>query len=200
MKKNSHEKLRYMVELAILVAVTLLLAYTPLGYFRTAGLEISFLMIPVVVGAVCLGPLAGAVLGAVFGITSFIQCLTGSVFGSTLLGINPVFTLITCIVPRILAGWLPGLLFAALRRRWDNVFSCAAACLAGPVLNTLLFMGSLCLFFFQTEYIQSLAAGLNVLAFCMAFVGFQGLLEAIVCFVVGTAVAKALLQVKKRLS
>ncbi len=61
---------RDLVELALLTAVILLLAFTPLGYIRTAGLEITLIVVPVAVGAVTLGPAAGAVLGGVFGITS----------------------------------------------------------------------------------------------------------------------------------
>ena len=54
------------VELALLVAVIVLLAFTPIGYIRTFGLEITLIVVPVTVGAVTLGPAAGAVLGAVF--------------------------------------------------------------------------------------------------------------------------------------
>ena len=78
---------RQFVEMALLVAVILLLAFTPLGYIRTLGLEITLIVVPVTVGAVTLGPAAGAVLGAAFGITSFIQCFGMSPFGGVLLGI-----------------------------------------------------------------------------------------------------------------
>ena len=65
---------KYLVELALLVAIILIMAFTPIGYIKTAGLEIALLVVPVAVGAVVLGPKGGAILGAVFGITSFIQC------------------------------------------------------------------------------------------------------------------------------
>ena len=198
---NTTRKTSYLVRLAIMVAITLVLAYTPLGYFKTAGLEISFMMVPVTVGAVLLGPAAGAILGGLFGLTSFIQCLTGSLFGAALLSINPIFTLITCVIPRILAGWLPGLLFKVWNERLekkDGLVPCAVCCLAGPVLNTLFFMSALCLFFFQTDYIQGMAGGLNVFAFVVAFVGVQGAVEALVCFVLGTAIGKALLRLIRK--
>ena len=100
MKRTSMQKL---TRLAVLVAVTLLMAFTPLGYLKTAGVELSFLMIPVTVGAIVLGPVSGMILGAVFGITSFVQCLNGtSFFGATLLGISPVATLLTCLPTRML--------------------------------------------------------------------------------------------------
>ena len=78
---------KYLVEMALLVAIILIMAFTPIGYIRTAGLEITLIVVPVAVGAVTLGPAAGAILGGVFGITSFIQCFGMSPFGAYL----PVF-------------------------------------------------------------------------------------------------------------
>ena len=97
-----------LVRLALLAAIELVLAYTPLGYFRTAGLEISFLMIPVTLGAILLGPTCGAILGGIFGLTSFGTCFGSSAFGAALLAINPALTFIVCVPTRILAGWLTG--------------------------------------------------------------------------------------------
>lgn len=62
---------RYMVELALMVAIILLMSFTPLGYVRTPGLSITLLTIPVAVGAIILGPKGGVVCGAAFGLTSF---------------------------------------------------------------------------------------------------------------------------------
>ena len=79
----------YLTQLALLSAIVWLMAFTPIGYLRTAGLEITFILIPVIVGGIVLGPAAGTILGLQFGITSFIQCFGISFFGSTLLSINP---------------------------------------------------------------------------------------------------------------
>lgn len=68
--KKSTKTLR-LVQLGLLIAVELIFAYTPLGYMKPAGLEITFLMVPVTIGAILLGPAAGAILGGVFGLTSF---------------------------------------------------------------------------------------------------------------------------------
>jgi uncharacterized membrane protein len=172
------------------------MAFTPIGYIKTPGLEITLIVVPVAVGAIVMGPVSGAILGGVFGITSFIQCFGMSAFGAMLLGINPVGTFIVCIVPRVLMGWLTGLIFIALKK-WDKTkaVSYAVASLAGPLLNTLFFMSTLILFFYKTEFIQGIASSMgtnNVFAFVGAFVGINGLIEAGVCFVLGTAISKAL--------
>lgn len=67
MNKNKFST-KYLVEMALLVAIILLMAFTPIGYIKTAGLEITLIVVPVAVGAVTLGPTAGAILGGVFGI------------------------------------------------------------------------------------------------------------------------------------
>lgn len=62
---------KFLVEMAPLVAIILIMAFTPLGYIKTAGIEITLIVVPVAVGAVTLGPAAGAILGGVFGLASF---------------------------------------------------------------------------------------------------------------------------------
>lgn len=108
---------KYLVEMALLVAIILIMAFTPIGYIRTAGLEITLIVVPVAVGAVTLGPAAGAILGGVFGITSFIQCFGMSPFGAALLGINGFLTFLVCVPTRILMGWLTGLIYKGLRKQ-----------------------------------------------------------------------------------
>ncbi len=184
-----------MVQLALFTAIILLMAFTPLGYIKTPGLEITLLVVPVTVGAILFGPAGGAILGGIFGLTSFVQCFGISAFGAVLLNINPVGTFIVTVVSRILMGWLTGLAFAGFRK-WNATrgISYAATSIIGPLLNTLLFMATMMLFFYNTEYIQGIAESLgtgNVFAFVVAFVGINGLIEAAVCFVLGTAISKA---------
>lgn len=198
MKKKST---LYLVQMALLVAIILLMAFTPIGYIKMPGLEITLIVVPVAVGAVLMGPIGGAVLGGVFGITSFIQCFGMSPFGATLLGINPIRTFLVCVPTRILAGLVAGLIFKAMRKgKHTKKLSYYVANLACPLCNTLFFMSVLCICFFQTEYIQGLAGGANVLAFVVAFVGLNGLVEAAACFVVGSAISRVLAQVLRNTS
>lgn len=194
MRNNTTTKTRYMVELALMVAIIFIMAFTPLGYFQTLGLSITFLTVPVAVGAIILGPKGGALCGLAFGITSFIQCFSAGAFGAMLLSINPIGTAFTCIVPRVLEGWLSGLLFRAVKKATKNA-AFPIASLACPLLNTLFFMSSLVVIFYHTDYIQGMVAALGVtnpFMFVVAFVGVQGLIEAAVCFVIATAVSRAL--------
>ena len=69
------------------------------------------------------------------------------------------------------------------------------ASLSCPLLNTLFFMSSLVLFFYNTEYIQGIVTKLgatNPLIFVILFVGVQGAIEAVACTILGSAVSRAL--------
>lgn len=186
-----------MVQTAILLAVLLVMSFTPLGYLKTAGLEVSLLSIPVAIGAMLVGPGAGAILGAAFGLTSFYQCFGMSVFGAALLNINPLYTFIVCVPTRILMGYLTGVIFKWLFKIDKSKTLCYfAGGLLAALLNTILFVGTLLVFFWNTDYIQSFnATGANVIVFFGIFVGVQGVIEALVTCACGGGVSKAVAKV-----
>ncbi|MBO5303689.1 MAG: ECF transporter S component [Lachnospiraceae bacterium] len=185
------------VELALLIAVVAILSYTPLGYIKTFGFEITTVVVPVAVGAVTLGPGAGAILGAAFGLMSLSRWMMGmSALGAALFSINPLATFVVCVVARTLMGWLTGILYKAfVKVKFMKKGALVAANLCAPLLNTTFFMGFMVLFFYNTDYIQNLVETMgaaNPFMFVIAFVGLNGLVEALVCFVIGSAVSKAL--------
>ena len=186
-----------LAQLALLSAIVWLMAFTPIGYLKTAGLEITFIMIPVIIGAIVLGPADGAILGLEWGATSFIQCFGISAFGTTLFSLNPVWTFIVCVVPRVLAGWIPGLMFRALQphdRTAGQVASCVGSALVGTLSNTVFFMSLLMLIFGQSDLIASLQQQLNTpnaFLFVLAFVGINGVVEIVTASIVAPAVAIA---------
>lgn len=198
MNKNTSPRTVKMVLLAILAAIMLLMAFTPLGYLRVGVVEISMMMIPVAVGAIVLGPVSGAILGAVFGATSFIQALGMSPFGVMLMTINPLFTFILTMVPRILMGWLTGLIFQGLyRNAKTRVISYGVASLSAALLNTVFFMAFLIILFGNTEFIKGFQGDMDLLPFLVAFVGLNGLVEAITSTILGGAISRALIRYRQ---
>ena len=94
---------RQMVTTAMLCAILLVMSFTPLGYLNIGPLAISFNMIPVAIGAITLGPLGGLILGGMFGITSFLQCMGiggTSAMGVILFEISPFLAFVQRFVPR----------------------------------------------------------------------------------------------------
>lgn len=183
----------------MMIGIILLMSFTPLGYLRTAGLEVSLITIPVAIGAMIIGPRAGLLLGTVFGLTSFYQCFGMSPFGAALLGINPFLTFLVCVPTRAIMGWLTGMLFIAVEKLDRSKTICFfIGGIFAALLNTVLFMGALMLFFWNTEYIQSINAGvgnLSIFAFVLTFVGVNGLLEMPATCIVGGVVSKTLRKV-----
>lgn len=203
MNNNSKTRTQKMVQLAILVAVMLIFAYTPLGYFKAGPIEITFMVLPVAIGAIILGPASGAILGGIFGVTSFIQCFGASPFGALLLGINPILTFLTCMLPRLLCGWLSGLIFKALHRseRMKTAPYFIAA-LTTALFNTLFFVLCIVEFFWKNDtFLTTMGSWQlptdSVWLFLIAFVGLNGIVEAIVNFIAAGTVSKVLSKVVK---
>ncbi len=202
MENQTTKGTRSMVELALMSAIIIVMAMTPLGYIKTPVLSITLLTIPVAVGAIILGPKGGAFLGAVFGATSFAQAVSGA-GGMTaiLFQTNPLGVTFLCFVPRILEGFLCGLISKLLRMTKLKKAAFYIAGISCPVFNTILFMGTVVILFYQTDYIQTLVTSLganNPIAFIIALVGIQGLIEATVCGVLSGTISLALTKALKR--
>ena len=197
-------KILRLTQLSVLVALLLIFGFTNIGYIKIGVIEITLNIIPVAVGAIVLGPSAGAICGTVFGLTSSWQAVSGmSAFGAMLVNVSPLLTFVLCFVPRILEGLLTGYIFKGLSKvSKSNSIPCAVSGLACPVLNTLMFVGMFILLFGKTDVFASLygqSAASNIVAFFAWFVGLNGVVEAIAGFVIATAISKALLTANKRL-
>ena len=183
-----------LVILALLAGILVLMALTPLGYLRVGTISITLNMIPVAIGAIALGPIGGAILGCVFGITSFMQCFGTDPFGTMLTSYSVFGSFIVCIVARMLAGLITGIIYKVLSSK-TNVSSYALYPVMGltaSLLNTVLFMTSLMTIFGKTPEIAAMRNGANIIAFICAFVGINAVFEIIACTLVTGAVAAAL--------
>ena len=193
---NKQLKTSQITMLGLMIAILLLMAYTPLGYLNIGPLAITFNMIPVAISAIVLGPVGGAIAGAVFGITSFLQCIGiggTSAMGAMLFSINPILAFIQRFIPRLLDGLLLGYIFQGLRKKTKNIYaSCAVTGFFSAFLNTLFFMTLLVVLFGNTEYMQGLMGGKNVIVFICTFVGVNAVCEMLSATVVTGAVGAAL--------
>lgn len=201
--KRSNDKIRYLTELALLVAIILVMKLTGLASIPVGPLVMTFTMVPIAIGAMLMGPLAGGILGMVFGFTSYYDAVTGaSLMTGVFFQLNPVSTFILCVVMRVLVGLLAGWLFRGLKQiDPTKTVSYFAVGLATPLLNTLLFMGYIVRFFYQSDFVQEKAAALgaaNPFMFVILMVGVQGLVEAVTGAIIGGGVGKAVAHALKR--
>ena len=194
-KQNRKSQIKTLVVLAILIALTILMAFTPVGYLRVGAVSISFLMIPVAIGAIAKGPLAGALLGTVFGITSFVQCFGMDPFGTYLASKNVIFTFIMCVVCRALAGFLAGLVYKIISKFAKNMpLRSSITGLCAALFNTVLFVGALILLFGKATVSEATNndPSRGIIALFAAIVGFNAIFEAIASFLITGAVGTAL--------
>ena len=186
-----------LVTIGLLTAILLMMAYTPLGYLNIGPLAITFNMIPVAIAAITLGPAGGAAVGAVFGMTSFLQCIGvggTSAMGAVLFSINPFLAFIQRMVPRVLDGVLLGYIFRGTKAHTNGFVASAVTGFFGAFLNTVFFMGSLVLLFGNTSYIQEMIGGRNVIVFICATVGINAVFEILASTVITGAVGAALIR------
>ncbi len=185
------KKTLYMVETALMIAITLIMGNTILGTIPTPFLKVSIVTVPVALAAMLIGPAAGIICGIVFGLNSFSGALTGaSGMLSTLFTINPFGVFVTAVVARFLDAALVSFIFKAINKGKLKAASYYITGALMPLFNTVFFMTSLCLFFYNTDYVQGLVAKYDAngpFAFVVAMVGVQATIEAVIgCLLAGT--------------
>ncbi len=196
---NTSNRTTKLVLLGLMTGILLLMAYTPLGYLNIGPLAISFNVIPVAIAAITLGPSGGAIVGAVFGLTSFLQCIGiggSSAMGAVLFSINPFLAFVQRFIPRLLDGFLLGYIFRFVRRKTDVYKGCLVTGFCSAFLNTLFFMTALVVLFGNTEYMQGLIGGKNIILFICGFVGVNAVCEMVTSTLVTGAVGAALYRAK----
>ncbi len=198
-KRQSRESIQRLVILGLLAAIMLLLSTTSLGYINIGPLAITLNVIPLGIAAVSAGPVGGAVIGAIFGLTSFLQCIGiggSSAMGVITFAISPVLTFIQRFVPRLLVGLIIGFLHRFLSKKIGKKTACFITGFLAAFLNTVLFMSALILLFGNTDYMQELIAGRNIIVFICTFVGINAVFEMIASSLVTGAVGSALYRAK----
>lgn len=196
MKKGT-VNIKHLTILGLMVAVMIIFSFTPIGSIPIGPLVISLQVIPMAICAIVLGPKGGAIGGAVFGLLSFLQCFgigIPSGMGAILVNINPFLAFIQRFIPRLLDGLLLGFIFKAVRKK-NTYIACFVTGFFSAFLNTLFFMSALVILFGNTEYMQGLIGGRNIIVFICAFVGVNAVFEmissTILTGIIGTGLFKA---------
>lgn len=197
-----------MVSVALMAAIVIILANTPLGMIQLPIIKATTVHIPVIIGAILLGPSAGAILGAVFGICSLISntmaptllSFAFSPFMSTS-GIPGAMKAIWISVGcRILIGVAAGWLWIALERlRVYQLIALPIVGFAGSMVNTITVMGSI-YFLFAQQYAEAREVAVTaVWGLIMGTVTASGVPEAIAAAILVLALGKVLIQIFKRM-
>ena len=128
-----------MVELAVLMAIVAALQITGTG-IRLGGTSVSLVLIPIALGAVLLGPYAGALLGIEFGVIVYVMGFAAvDPFTFVLIQDHPIYTAIICLGKGALAGLAAGFVYKLLAGK-NKLLAVIAAAAATPIVNTALFI------------------------------------------------------------
>lgn len=203
---------RYISQVALMAAIVILLASTPIGMIQLPIIKATTVHIPVIIGAILLGPAAGAILGAVFGICSVISNTTSptllsfdfSPFLSTTGALGMLKALWIAIGCRVLIGVVAGWLWIALKKikiknsGLNDMITLPIVGFVGSMTNTILVMGSIYLLFSQ-QYAEAKNVALSaVFGLVTVTVAASGIPEAIAATILVTAIGKALLAVEHK--
>lgn len=204
--KNRRKDARWMAGVAMMAAIVVLLANTPLGMIPLVVTKATTVHIPVILGAILFGPLAGGILGGVFGICSviintFTPALTSFAFSPFLstTGLSgAVKALWVAVGCRILIGVAAGWLWRALSRtRMNSWTALSIVGFTGSMVNTVTVMGSIFLLFTQ-QYAQAKEVALEAVSgLILTTVLANGIPEAIVSTVLVAVIGKNLLRFAK---
>lgn len=201
---NEKMDTRYFVTLAMLCGLTLVLQITGIGLIPLPLIKATTMHIPVILGAILLGPTAGCVLGAVFGLCSiWTNTFTPSVLsfafspvlafevGGLFSAVCATWTALGC---RILLGLFAGWLWKLLKKVCTNDFLALPITSAvATIFHSLMVMSSIAVMFGQ-QYAEVKNVAIEaVFGVAMGVVLSSGIPEAIAAILLVTAVGKALI-------
>ena len=208
MKTKKHDT-RWMVSVALMAAIVIVLANTPLGMIQLPIIKATTVHIPVILGAILLGPGAGAILGAVFGICS----LVSNTMAPTLLSfafspflsttgipgaLKAIWISVGCrILIGVVAGWL-WVLFTKIKL--NQFIALPIVGFVGSMVNTVTVMGSI-FFLFAQQYAEAKEVALTaVFGLVMGTVTASGIPEAIAAAILVLALGKVLVVVFRKMN
>lgn len=205
----TNQKTREMTQTALLMAIIVLLALVPaIGYIPVGPIRATTIHIPVIIGAILLGPKRGALLGCVFGLTSLMTNTLSPTPASFVFspfipipgteGGSPLALLIT-FPPRILIGVVAGLVFWAFEKhKGSRTIACVLAGFAGSITNTILVMGGIYLFFGKSYAAVNNLTYEALLGFIGGVIALNGVVEALVAAALATLVARPLFPIVQK--
>ena len=199
---------RYMATLAMFCGILLVMGATGIGFIPLPVIKATTMHIPVILGAVLLGPAAGAVLGGVFGLCSI--CANTTSPGLLAFAFSPFMTteglpgvlksLWIALGCRILLGVIAGWLWRGLKKVLkQDYLALPVTAAVSTICHTILVMGSIYLLLAQ-QYAQAKNVAITaVFGLVMGTVTASGIPEAIIAAVLVTVIGKALLHLMARM-
>ncbi len=149
---------------AIVVAFQFWLSAIKVGTFT-----LSFVLVPIVVGAAIYGKWSGAWLGLAFGVSVLLSGDAG-----LFLAVNPAGTVITVLLKGMLAGLCAGVVYDLLKKK-TQIGAVVLSAVVCPIVNTGIFLAGCQIFFLDTIRQWAQGAGFGDSTGTYMIVGLVGL-------------------------
>ena len=199
---------RYMASLAMLCGILLVMGMTGIGFIPLPLIKATTMHIPVILGAILLGPKAGGILGALFGLCSIwanttapgIMAFAFSPFMSNdgLVGaLKSIWIALGC---RILLGVVAGWLWIFMKKiKVPEFAALPVTAVISTMFHTVAVMGSIYVLLAE-QYASAKNVALSaVFGLVITTITASGIPEAIVAAVLVTLIGRSLLKLAARM-
>jgi len=185
MTKSKTFDTQKLVLLAILTAIVIVLqvlaSVIPIYPFR-----LNLVLIPIVIGAAMISPVAGCWLGLVFGTVVLLSSQDVTPF----MIFNPVATIGVLLLRGALTGYITGLTYNLLVNRSKTIAVLVAAAVCA-IANTGLFVLGIYVFFFPVLEMWGIAGAADIASFVfLSMIGFNFLFEMGINVIVSPAIIR----------
>ena len=189
---NRSTSLRTMTQLALLLALEVVLTFTPLGFILIPPIAITILHIPVIIGGILLGYGSGAFLGAAFGVLSMLRAATsgnpGDILFNPFASGNPLGSIAMAVLPRVLLGLVAVWVYRRLKGHATSLVAIGAASVCACLVHSLGVLGLMSILF----------ASFPLKDIFFIIIGYNGLIELAAAVVISTAVCQAVLASRRK--
>ncbi|MBO5039505.1 MAG: ECF transporter S component [Clostridia bacterium] len=180
--------------LTLLALMTALVAvFQCIGLIIPIGFNVgAFALVPIVIGAAMLGPVAGLWLGFIFGL---VVIVTGQ--ASAFYAFGVVQTVIVVLLKGALAGWVSGLMFKLIEKK-NSLAAIITSSVLCPVVNTAVFTLASFTIFFPGIKGWATGAGADMISYVfLTLIGANFFVELGICLIFSTVAHRIILIGKK---
>lgn len=192
-------KLLFWVQMSLFTAIELLFCFTVLGSIPISpGIVATLAHIPAIIAALTLGKKAGAFIGTVMAASSLIVWTFMPPNAAVAFAFSPfvpngnIWSLIICLVPRIIFPVFVAWIYEAMKKRNGIVVSATVAAASGTFLHSLLVLSGIYAAFSGHDVV-----GGSYTDFLVAWGGLNAVIEIITAAVIAGAAIVPLSKVNK---
>ena len=186
---------RKMTVIGVLSAISIMMSMLPfIGYIPIGPTKATIMHVPVIIGAIIEGPVVGATIGLIFGLTSLWNAMTQPTITSIFF-LNPLVS----ILPRVLIGVVAYYVYQGIYKISKKVYAAGfMAGLIGSLANTAGVLGMIYVLY-ADKYMERIGqAGADAGKWLFTLAATNGVPEALVAALIVSAVSVSLIRKGKK--